>query len=245
MNKSVVSVITIAFNEKDNIGYTLSSVKEQSYDGIEYIIVDGGSTDGTLEVIKEYSAVVDVLISEKDAGIYDAMNKGLRRATGDYVIFMNAGDEFYDRYTVETVLKNGDNADIIFGETKLIDASRKVIGDRKLQAPKIFTWKSFRFGMSICHQAIYIKRSILSDYDLSYKLSSDIDWVIKAAKNAATTKHCGQYVAKYLVGGVSDQRNWESLKERYQILKKHYGFFPNILAHMYIVLRFILLRLRG
>jgi len=245
MNKSVVSVITIAFNEKENIGYTLSSVKEQSYDDIEYIIVDGGSTDGTLEVIKEYSAVVDVLISEKDAGIYDAMNKGLRRATGDYVVFMNAGDEFYDRHTVEMVLKNGDNADIIFGETKLIDESRKVIGDRKLKAPKTFTWKSFRFGMSICHQAIYIKRSILSDYDLSYRLSSDIDWVIRAAKNASTTKNCGQYVAKYLVGGVSDQRNWESLKERYQILKKHYGFFPNILAHMYIVLRFIFLRLRG
>jgi glycosyltransferase involved in cell wall biosynthesis len=93
--KPVLSVITIVYNNARDIDRTLLSVLNQIYDGIEYIVVDGASNDGTLEIIKRYESRIAKLISEKDKGIYDAMNKGLALATGDYVIFMNSGDEFY------------------------------------------------------------------------------------------------------------------------------------------------------
>lgn len=239
-----ISIITIVYNNVRDIGYTLSSVARQTYPYIEYIVVDGASTDGTLEVVQKYASRVNVLISEKDEGIYDAMNKGLARATGEYVLFLNSGDELYEDATVQKVVKKGRGADIIYGETKLIDEHRRVIGDRRHKAPKRFDWRSFRYGMNICHQAIYVRRAIAPAYDTRYQLSADIDWVINAAKKAKSAVHIGEYVAKYLVGGMSQQRHRQSLIERYQIFKKHYGTLPNLFNHFVIAIRLILYRMR-
>lgn len=238
-----ISIITVVFNNVHDMGYTLSSVAYQTYPNIEYIVVDGGSTDGTLELIHAYSEQIDVLISEEDNGIYDAMNKGLVRATGDYVLFLNSGDELYDKDTVRDIVEKGCGADIIYGETKLVDERRQIIGDRRHKAPKKMDWRSFRYGMSICHQAIYVKREIAPKYNTAYKLSSDIDWVIESAKMARSTQHIHQYVARYLVGGLSQKRHVESLKERYQIFKSHYGWFQNIVNHFIIAGRLLLYRL--
>lgn len=243
MGTTKISIITIVYNNVRDIEYTLLSVLNQSYSPIEYIVVDGASTDGTLEVINRYNDRIDTIISEKDKGIYDAMNKGLAQATGDYVLFLNSGDELYDKETIRCIVEKGGNADIIYGETKLIDEKRHIIADRRHKAPAHFDWKSFRYGMNICHQAIYIKRDIAAPYDLNYQLSADIDWVIRAAKKAKSTQHVGCYVAKYLVGGMSQKRHRQSLKERYAIFKKHYGTFNNWINHGIIALRLIKYRL--
>ncbi len=243
MSDIKISIITIVFNNVKDIEHTILSVVKQTYDNIEYIVIDGNSTDGTLNVINKYKKNIDVLVSEKDKGIYDAMNKGLDRATGDYVLFLNSGDELYDQNTLKIVVEKGNHADIIYGETKLIDENRAVIGDRRHKTPEHFDWKSFKYGMNICHQAIYIKREIAPSYDLNYQLSADIDWVIRAAKKAKTTQNVHTYVARYLVGGMSQKRHRQSLKERYDIFNKHYGTLNNWINHGIIALRLLKHRL--
>jgi glycosyltransferase involved in cell wall biosynthesis len=238
-----ISIITIVYNNVRDIEHTILSVINQTYGHIEYIIIDGDSTDGTFDIIQKYRGSIDILVSEKDGGIYDAMNKGLARATGDYVLFLNSGDELYDNRTIQTIVERGKGADIIYGETKLVDEDRKIIGDRRHKAPAQFDWKSFQYGMNVCHQAIYVKREIARPYDLQYKLSADVDWVIQAAKNANTTQNVNCYVARYLVGGMSQKRHKQSLKERYDIFKKHYGTFQNWINHGIIALRLIKHRL--
>jgi len=232
--KPTLSVITIVYNNVSDIERTMLSVLKQTYAEIEYIIVDGLSNDGTLEVIKKYESRVAKLISEKDEGIYDAMNKGLAVATGDYVIFMNSGDEFYDSSTVAAVFASGDNADIYYGETEMMDANGQSLGQRRHKAPVHFTWRSFNYGMSVSHQAIYIKRSLLEPYDRRYQLSSDIDWIIRAAKKAKKIVNVNRYVAKYLVGGMSKKKHRQSLEERFDIMKRHYGLVPTIFNHFVI-----------
>ncbi|MDB5014862.1 MAG: glycosyl transferase [Daejeonella sp.] len=229
-----LSVITVVYNNARDIERTILSIVNQTYSNVEYIVIDGNSTDGTLNVIEKYKSNITHLISEKDAGIYDAMNKGLEFATGDYVLFMNSGDEIYDPETVANVFASSPGADIYYGETEMYDQQWKSLGQRRHTAPENFTWKSFKYGMSISHQAIYIKRSLVELYDLNYKLSSDIDWILKAAKKAKKIVNTRMYVAKYLVGGMSKSKHRESLKERFEIFTKHYGLIPNLANHLVI-----------
>ena len=229
-----LSVITIVYNNARDIERTMLSVLNQSYKNIEYIVIDGASTDGTLNIIKKYENRLAKLISEKDKGIYDAMNKGLAQATGDYVLFMNSGDEIYELDTVAKVFTTAPNADIYYGETEMYDENWNSLGRRRHEAPETFNWRSFKYGMSISHQAIYIKRSLAEPYDLKYKYSADIDWIIKIAKKASNIVNTHLYVAKYLVGGMSKQKHHESLKERFKIFSHYYGFVANVINHVVI-----------
>ena len=232
--KPVLSVITIVYNNARDIERTLLSVLNQTYDAIEYIVIDGASNDGTLEIIKRYENRIAKLISEKDKGIYDAMNKGLALATGDYIIFMNSGDEFYATDTVAKVFATAPDADIYYGETEMVNDERESLGQRRHKAPAKFNWRSFKYGMSVSHQAIYIKRSLVEPYDPKYQLSADIDWIIRAAKKAKKIVKVDGYVAKYLVGGMSKAKHKQSLLERFDIMKRHYGLVPTILNHAVI-----------
>ena len=235
-----LTVITIVYNNVRDIERTINSVINQTYKKIEYIIIDGKSTDGTLAIIEKYKERISKIVSEPDKGIYDAMNKGLALATGDYVLFMNSGDEIYDEHTVEDVLNTAPGADIYYGETEMYNDNWESLGKRRHEAPDQFDWKSFKYGMSISHQAIYVRRSITSPYDLNYKYSSDIDWIIKAAKKASNIVNVHRYVAKYLVGGMSKKKHRESLKERFKIFSKYYGLIPNILHHIVIATNLVI-----
>jgi len=232
--KPILSVITIVYNNARDIERTMLSVLGQTYQGIEYIVVDGLSNDGTLDLIKKYEDRIAKFTSEKDEGIYDAMNKGLALATGDYVIFMNSGDEFFDVDTVSAVFDSADDADIYYGETEMINDAGQSLGQLRHKAPKQFTWHGFNLGMSISHQAIYIKRSLIEPYDRQYQLSADIDWIIRAAKKAKKIVNVNRYVAKYLVGGMSKTKHRQSLVERFDIMKRHYGLVPTVFNHVVI-----------
>ena len=229
-----LSVITVVYNNVQDIEHTMFSILNQTYPDIEYIIVDGLSTDGTLEVIKRYQNRITKLISEKDEGIYDAMNKGLAAATGDYVLFMNSGDEFYATETVAGVFSTANEADIYYGETEMIDDKGKSLGRRRHKAPENFTWWSFKYGMSVSHQAIYIRRALTEPFDPKYHLSADIDWIIRSAKKAKRIVNVNQYVAKYQVGGMSKTKHRQSLTERFQIMKRYYGLVPTVFNHAVI-----------
>ncbi len=234
MIEPVLSVITVVFNNVKDIDRTILSVLNQTYPKIEYIIIDGKSTDGTVEIIEKYRERLAVFISEKDAGIYDAMNKGLALATGDYVIFMNSGDEFHEKDTVKTVFASAVAADIYYGETEMIDQNLQSLGRRRHKTPENFTWRDFKYGMSVSHQAIFIRRNLVANYDLKYQLSSDIDWILSAAKKARKIVNVHRYVAKYLVGGISKKKHLQSLQERFVIMRKHYGLLPTVFNHVII-----------
>jgi glycosyltransferase involved in cell wall biosynthesis len=231
-----LSVITIVYNNVAAIERTMLSVLNQTYKNIEYILIDGASTDGTIDVINKYKDKLAVFVSAPDKGIYDAMNKGLALATGDYVLFMNSGDEIYSPETVAAVFASAISGDIYYGETEMFDENWKSLGQRRHRAPEHFNWHSFKFGMNVSHQAIYIKRSLTQPFDLKYKYSSDIDWILKSTKKSSSIVNTHLYVAKYLVGGISKKKHLASLKERFKILSHYYGFIPNLLNHIIIAL---------
>ena len=229
-----LSVITIVYNNARDIESTMLSVLHQTYTDIEYIVIDGASTDGTLELIKKYEGRVTKLVSEKDEGIYDAMNKGLALATKEYVVFMNSGDAFYSADTVEKVFATAPDADIYYGETEMMDDEGHSLGRRRHQAPAAFSWRSFKYGMSVSHQAIYIRRVIAEPFDRKYALSADIEWILRAAKKTKKIVNVNQYVAKYRVGGMSKTKHQQSLLERFDIMKRYYGLIPTVFNHFVI-----------
>jgi glycosyltransferase involved in cell wall biosynthesis len=238
----IFSVITVTYNAARWLERTVLSVLGQSYAGIEYLIIDGGSADGTTAIIKQYEKGVAYWASEPDKGLYDAMNKGLQKATGDYVWFMNAGDTFHSADTVRQVAalikKEPVLPDIIYGETATIDASGEITGLRRLKAPKKLSWKSFRMGMLVCHQSFVVKRSLAPLFDLQYRYSADIDWCIRCMKEAKGIYHTHLVLSRFLDGGLSAAQRKTSLQERYHIMCKHYGKVSTTLLHLWFAGRF-------
>ena len=242
MNLPKISIITVTYNAEALLERTLKSILTQTYPNKEYIIIDGNSKDNTINIIQKNAHYLDFWLSEPDQGIYDAMNKGIRQASGDYIVFMNAGDTFYKEDTLEKIFENNTWADIYYGEAQMIKPDtlepaglRSEFTPHRL--PENLTWQSMAWGMVVCHQAILVKTTLIEDFDLAYQYSSDIDWVIRMLKKAKTIENTHQIIATYLLGGLSAQKRKKSLKERYQILKKHFGFFPNLFNHLLIFLR--------
>lgn len=233
-----LSVITVVYNAESALLKTIKSVKSQTYKNIEYIIVDGGSSDHTLDVIKDNDSFITKWISEKDNGLYDAMNKGLAIATGDYILYLNAGDLFYRDDTVENIFKKGE-ADVYYGETVVIDERGKELGYRRLRAPKKLTWKSFRMGMLVCHQSIILKRNIVENYNLQYRYTADYDWVLRALKKANKIINVDFVISKFEAGGYSSKNMKNSNVERFHIMKKYYGLLQTLFFHIIMTFRLI------
>lgn len=239
MNKKI-SIITVVFNGKYLIERTIKSVLQQTFQNIEYIIIDGLSTDGTLTIIKDYKPQIQKIISEKDNGIYDAMNKGLQMATGDYVLFLNAGDELYENDTLKKVFSTSDDADIYYGNTIIVNEKRQELGIRRLMPPDQLTWKSLQFGMCVSHQSFIARRNLCDNYNLEYQISADIDWVINILKRSKKIINTHQTISKFLEGGTSNKNRILALKERFVIMSRHYGLLQTIWNHLYIIMRFII-----
>ena len=233
-----ITIITVVYNAKSLIEQTIKSVLGQTYPFIEYIIIDGASTDGTLNIVEQYRSSLAVIHSEKDHGIYDAMNKGLKKATGENVLFLNAGDLLMDAETLTTIFSSQPGADVYYGSTEIISADGNTIGERRLKPPVKLNWKSLRFGMCVSHQSFIAKRSLCELYDLQYKVSADIDWVIRILKKADTVVNVHQTISKFLEGGLSSKRRRIALTERFKIMVTHYGFIASVLNHLYILMRF-------
>jgi len=232
-----ISVITVVYNGEEHIGRTIASVTGQTYKEIEYIIIDGDSTDKTLDIVAGFKGV-NLLVSEPDSGLYDAMNKGLKVATGDYLWFLNAGDQIYSNDTVEKMV-NGLKGlpGMIYGGTMIIDENQAEIGDRRLKPPAQLTWKSFRQGMVVCHQSLIVRREIAPEYDLSFRLSADIDWAIRAAKVAGEIHNSHLILSRFLEGGLTEHHIKAGLKERFIIMRRNYGLISTILRHFVFGIR--------
>jgi len=239
-NEPLVSIITVVFNSKNLLEKTIQSVINQDYRNVEYIIIDGGSKDGTVDIIKKYNDKIAYWISEPDNGLYDAMNKGIQQAKGDYLWFINSGDQIYSDETLRLIIDGGKTyADVFYGLTVMIDINGKEIGNRRLKPRENLTWKSLRMGMLISHQSIIARKSIIPFYDLKYRFSADFDWMIKVLKKADSVKYTNLILSKFLDGGLTKQNILPGLKERFRIMCNNYGVFPTILRHFIIGIKFL------
>ncbi len=237
------SIITVCYNAAATLPRTLASVAAQRYRTVEYIIIDGGSKDGTLGLVEQYRGIVSQLVSEPDGGIYDAMNKGLSLATGDYVCFLNAGDTFHSTDTLSSLAAEAVAAempDVLYGDTDIVDSEGHFLRHRRLTPPAHLTWRSFRMGMLVCHQAFYAKRSLAVPNDLRYRLSADFDWCVRILKTAQRTHHTHLVLADYLSEGMTTRHHKASLLERFQIMRHHYGLPATLLLHALFLLRSLL-----
>ncbi|MBR1770281.1 MAG: glycosyltransferase [Bacteroidales bacterium] len=248
MNHPFISIITVCYNAKDLMEATINSVRKQTYDNYEYIVIDGDSTDGTKELIMQNRDAIDKFVSQKDDGIYDAMNKGLDLAEGDYVWFINAGDRIPHSNTLEKIMTSSYlRQDIYYGKTKIINKDGEVIGDRRLKEPDVLNKNSFLWGMLVCHQAAIVKKSLVKHYDTKYRISADYDWLLSAIEKADPTllRHSKRTYCHFLEGGISGKRMWKGNRERYRIMIKHYGFFKATRYNILMAFRYIKDRLSG
>lgn len=237
------SVITVTYNAAAVLEDTIQSVITQTYHHVEYIIVDGGSTDGTLDIVAQYRDRIATIVSEPDKGLYDAMNKGMRLATGDYLCFLNAGDSFHEDDTLQSIahsLTGNALPDVIYGQTELVDSEGHFVRMRRLSAPEHLNWKSFRQGMLVCHQAFFAKRALAEPYDLRYRFSADFDWCIRVMKRAQTLHNTHLTLIDYLEEGMTTRNRRASLRERFRIMVKHYGWVSTVLHHAWFVVRAVI-----
>ena len=235
-----LSVITVTYNAEATVQPTLKSVAGQSYPHIEHIIVDGKSKDATLDIVKKYERPNLKWISEPDKGLYDAMNKAAALTTGDYLCFLNAGDTFFADDTVEKMMESfpeNEFPDILYGQTAIVDNYGKFLHMRRLQAPEKLTWKIFRHGMLVCHQAFIVKKSIFEAYNLNYRFSSDFDWTLRMMKKSKHIHNTHLTLIDYLNEGMTTANHKASLKERYHIMAKYYGHVSTFLHHIWFAVR--------
>lgn len=250
-----ITLITCTYNAEPVLQRTLNSVLKQSYADIEHIIIDGKSKDATLKMAEQYKATSNIqrtghkvtIISEPDKGLYDAMNKGITYATGEYLCFLNAGDLLYDENTIQNIAaaakKDGKEYGVIYGETDIVDDNGNFISKRHLQAPQTLNWRSFRHGMLVCHQSFYANTSIAKQtpYNLKYRISADVDWCIRVMKSAEKQKlgnlNTQKVLCRYLAGGMSIKNHRASLMERYKTMCEHYGIATTICMHVWFVIR--------
>ncbi len=228
-----LSIVTVVFNGEKYLERTILSAIHQTYQNIEYIIIDGHSTDKTKDIILQYEDNIKLWISEKDNGIYDAMNKGLEMATGDFVWFINAGDEIYNKNTVKNIFLNYSGEDAFYGTTQLVkeDGSNASV----TKVPKYLTWKGLMHGMVVSHQSIILSSKCVDKYNLKYKIVSDQDWVISALKKCSKIKNTKLIMSKHLLGGLSDKNFFQGWKERLHITFKQYGIFVLLLNYFYFI----------
>ena len=244
MNNPKISVVTVVYNDVDHIESTIKSVISQTYPHIEYIVIDGGSTDGTVDIIKKYKNSIAYFISEKDNGIYDAMNKAINAANGEWISFINSWDSFYSNDVIEKIFSNRfkNGVDVIYGDVCLITVDGNLIKTFGKLKPDMVPF-------NLCHQSTFTKTRLLKKYkyDTSYRIAADMDFFNKINKNENSIfEYIPIIIANYECGhGTSANNLWKKYSE-YRRLKdvklssisgiKHY--IKDIIKYLYYSLPF-------
>ena len=219
MTQPLLSVITICYNEKQ-IERTCQSIVNQTWQDFEWIVVDGGSTDGTLDILNKYRNRINILISEPDKGIYDAQNKGIKLAHGQYLNFMNGGDAFYNSTVLEKVFKDKEQtADVLYGKYCTIDNQRLLV----LMHPKKFD-SSYWLEHCLNHQSTFIKRELFDKYGLyntDYKVAADKEKFVRFFQDGCRFSYLPEIISLYDLGGISAQNHKKTLEEFRKIEKQY------------------------
>jgi glycosyltransferase involved in cell wall biosynthesis len=212
----LISIITVAYNAARTIEQTIKSVISQSYENLEYIIIDGGSTDGTLDIIKKYKDRIDFWIREPDKGIYDAMNKGITYANGELIGIINA-DDWYEPDIISYI------ADCLINTDKntVIHGLLRIIKDEQFYSIKGNSTRVLKYDM-IQHPTCFIPKSIYQQcgmYNIKYKYSADYDLVLRYVNSGVQFKFIEQVIANFRIGGISSA--FKAQSDKYLILKRH------------------------
>ncbi|SHH03614.1 glycosyltransferase family 2 protein [Flavobacterium defluvii] len=224
-----ITIITVCYNRKETIEKAIKSVLAQNYNDIEYIIIDGNSTDGTKDIIESYRNKISNYISEPDKGMYDAINKGLKLATGDVIGLMHSDDEFFDRKAVSRIaarFENDANIDGVYGDGVYVsnDKNERLIRDR---IGGIFSLKRIKEGWLPLHPTVYLKKAVIDKhglYNLDFKIASDTEFLLRYLyKYKINMSYIDAYIVRMRMGGMSTsfKRAFEVLKEDYKIYKFH------------------------
>lgn len=241
MTNPKISIITVSFNAEDFIERTIKSVLEQTYNNIEFIVIDGASKDGTVDIIKQYEDKIDYWLSEPDKNHFDAMNKGLRKATGDYIHILNSGDQMRDKNSLSDIMSGSNGADFIYSRAEYIDEDgKRWPWHKKTPLPNKLKKKSFLNGMVVCHHAMIIKRELAPEFVLDrWRVSNDIDWAIRIMDKVKTVHFWDDTFILYLAGGISTKQRWKAVKERYSISLTHFGVIPTVFEQFKIIFQIL------
>jgi glycosyltransferase involved in cell wall biosynthesis len=235
----LISIITVVYNGEKYLEETILSVINQTYDNVEYVIIDGGSTDGTLDIIKKYEEKIDYWVSEKDCGIYDAMNKGIDLASGEWINFMNAGDSLVNNKVLNNLLSELSNFcnDIVYGDINIIRSFDLISIYYKI-CSKID--KYFLMENTICHQAIFFRKLLFLEsgkHNLQYKIVGDYERLLTFFILGKKIKYSNILIANYLNDGFSTNNYYKSNIERLRVIKSKYGLSLRIiLVHFKFIL---------
>ncbi len=259
--KPLITIATVTYNAAQTLERTLRSVARQDYPRIEHLIVDGCSTDSTLSMVQRYVAENTRtdhphhirLICEHDNGLYDAMNKAILNASGEYLVFLNAGDCLHNVSTISQAVsqagwQRGDarNPAVLYGETDLVDDQGHFLRHRRLSIPERLTADTFLDGMLVCHQSFYARTDLARQtlYDLRYRFSADYDWCIRLMRLAERRRlqmvNTHAVLTDYLSEGMTTRHHKASLIERLRIMAHHFGWARALAAHAWFVIRAVI-----
>lgn len=236
-----ITIITVVFNSVNLIEETINSVLNQTYTNIEYIIIDGCSTDGTIEVINKYKSKINCFISENDRGIYDAMNKALNYVTGSWIVFMNSGDKFYNNKVLSDLNFNS-TYDLYFGATKIISNNSNFKVRYPISVDNI--WK----GMICCHQSIIFNSNIFKsiNFNIKYSLSADYNLIYSLVTQNAKIAYINNIIAIYFEEGVSKINYNRVLKQNRLIaLSFESNKLNKLIINFYYLLKIFLLKFKN
>lgn len=268
-----ITIATVTYNAAALIECTIESIEQQDYSAVEHIIIDGNSQDETLTLIQHYlerNSISEhrhelIVRSEPDEGLYDAMNKALNLATGDYILFLNAGDTFHSPTVLSQIAKEvcartekGEKAPgVVYGHTDLVDENGTFLRHRRLAPTSEINWKSFKSGMLVCHQSFLAATDIARELPYqhkTYRYSADFDWCIRVMQEAERQKRAicvaheangaEMIISNFLHSddGTTRQHHQASLRERFRIMVHHYGLISTCLQHAWFILRAVVKR---
>lgn len=263
-----ITVATVTWNAAAVLQRTLDSVAEQDYPHVQHVVVDGRSSDNTLTLLRQYQERESaeglerhdiVVLSEPDKGLYDAMNKAIAMAEGDYIVFLNAGDKFHTPQVLGQIAEQISDSKyqisnlpaVIYGDTDIVDDEGRFLRKRHLRPPQELTWKSFKHGMLVCHQAFFARTDIAKNnpYNLKYRFSADYDWCIRVMKEGSALNlpmaNADIIVADYLDGGMTVKNHRSSLFERLRVMAAHYGWLTATGMHIGFVFRALKRRIKS
>jgi len=214
----------VVYNSEKYIRRTIESIVGQDYPAIEYIIIDGKSKDTTMQIVNEYRDRIAVIVSEPDKGLYDAMNKGLRLATGSYVLYINSGDALSSPTLLSDIFNNVPaDSDVIYGDTHITDEQGNILHNRRHRPPEHLSWRDYKRGMLVCHQSFIAKRTLCDEYDTIYRYAADFDWCLNILLKSRVVTNYGKDISLFMDGGQTKRTIVPGLKERYRIMCKYYG----------------------
>lgn len=216
MNKPLVSIITVSYNAVSTIEATINSIINQTYINIEYIIIDGGSNDGTIDIIKKYANKISYWTSEPDKGIYDAMNKGIQIAKGEWINFMNCGDSFYNSSVINDIFTKEISSDVIYGNTLLLlKNGNYIVGPKEL--------KIMKKQLPFYHQSSFVKRKLMNKYlfDIKYKICADYNFFHQIWENNYTFNYQNIIISNYnlLIYSLSNNSHFKAYCEKQLIIE--------------------------